>query len=740
MFQVDLTNCDREPIHIPGKIQPHGFLIAIDNNKDISHCSTNVSSLLGVQAEELLRRPISDLDSILGLQETDGSFFQQLANVQAGLNIHQPNNYTFNFQGAPWTFTVNKSGDFLILDFEPLHSDLGVDLQAKVGRSLSEILADRKLDVLLNNSVNQIRDIIGYDRVMIYRFHDDGHGEVVAEARGEQLDSWLGLHYPASDIPQQARALYLKNLVRLIGDVNSVPAEIITFEQEPLDLTDSSLRAVSPIHIQYLKNMGVASSFSISLLDQNSLWGLIACHNYVPRVINYNQRQGAALIGQVLSSAISFRHNELIQHAGMSQKDNLNRLVRYLMSDLELHDALLGQELSALDILDSRGVALFVDGRISAKGMVPDKEQLERFFHWLSMSISGNTFQTHNLSSFFAEAIEYKEIASGALVSRLRSGPDDFIVWFRPEHLSFVKWAGNPEKPSALDERGLPFISPRTSFDVWSEMVRNCSVAWSETDKIIASQLVEEVNYAITRKAAELRHLNEKLKAAYSELDTFSYTISHDLKTPLATIKSYAQLILRGMEDDKIRSMADRIELGARKMQFMIDEVLNYSKVGQTGLNFEMVDVAQLLAELRVDMLVTASNPNLTIDIGDCPMVYGDATMLFQIFSNLIGNAVKYSSMMPDPYVSVSASSSAEHIIFTVRDNGIGIPHKDHERVFELFSRSHTGEKLEGSGIGLAIVKKIVEKHQGRIWLESDERNGTAFHIQFKNVQHQVAS
>lgn len=733
MHQVDLTNCEREPIHIPGKIQSHGFLIAIDSERLISHCSSNAVNWLACSPQSLLGQHVSVLDAHFFEEGADSASLSQILKAHAQLSTERSGAaYNVTLGGARWSFTINNSGAYQILDFEPFSSDLAVDVQQLVGMSLSEILTDKELSRLLDNTARQVKELISYDRVMVYRFHEDGHGEVVAEARKEHLETWMGLHYPATDIPKQARELYKKNLVRLIADVNSSPADLLSFEHAPLDLTNSSLRAVSPVHIQYLKNMEVASSFSISILDQGELWGLIACHNYSPRFINNSQRQAATLVGQVLSSAISFRHNELIQNAGMAKKGSLNGITRHLMSDMELPDALLFNDVSVQEIIESGGIILSLDGKLYYRGVVPDAMQSARLVNWLKQQMEGGFYSTNNLSSVFAEAIEYKDIASGILVGRLSSSVKDFIIWLRAERIAVVNWAGKPDKPAAFDENGVPFISPRTSFRVWSEMVRNTSEPWTEVDILIAGQLVDEVNYAVGRKAAELKMINERLKEAYSELDTFSYTISHDLKTPLASIKSYAQLIMRGMNDDQVKSMADRIQIGALKMQHMIDEVLNYSRVGQSKVVHGEIDMKRMLTELKTDLLIGAENPALEINLEEAVNIRGDEVMIFQVFSNLLSNAIKYSSKSGQPCVSVSASLGSGHVTYQIKDNGVGVPAGDHDRIFELFSRSSNSHPYEGTGVGLAIVRKIMEKHGGKIWLESVPEGGSVFFVQFK--------
>jgi chemotaxis family two-component system sensor kinase Cph1 len=301
MNPIDLSNCDREPIHIPGKIQGHGFLVAINQDLKITYCSENIAAFASITAEALLGVPVYFLETAI-LKKVDG-FIEKLIAIAKTKEGFQPvNPYPVDLGGKDFNLIISASADQYLLEFEPSVSDLHTDLQQVMGSMLSEIMADAKLSRLLDRAALQIQKVIGYDRVMIYKFHEDGHGEVVAEVKNEELTPWLGLHYPASDIPPQARELYRLNLVRLIADVAVAPSDIVTYRDSndvPLDLTFSSLRAVSPMHIQYLKNMDVASSFSISLIHQGELWGLVACHNYTPRYIHYKQREAAKLLGQV---------------------------------------------------------------------------------------------------------------------------------------------------------------------------------------------------------------------------------------------------------------------------------------------------------------------------------------------------------------------------------------------------------------------------------------------------------
>lgn len=736
MFVPDLTNCDKEPIHIPGKIQSHGFLIATDAAFSITYCSENVSNYLPVTANEILGQYLGRLEQYI-IKADHPDFLAQLIRLGNTPQGYEPNNpYLIKIGEQLFNLIVGKSGNYYMLEFEPEFSDLKSDLQRVIGSSLSEMLADKNLSQLLFKTAQQVKRIIGYDRVMIYKFHEDGHGEVVAEAKNEALENWLGLHYPASDIPKQARELYKVNLIRLISDVNQEPAPILTIsdhDTDPLDLTNSVLRAVSPIHIQYLKNMGVASSFSISLLSDGELWGLIACHNYTPRFINYKDREAAKLVGQVLSSALSFRQHEDNQHKSTRLKDSVDTLSRHLSRNNNVEESLLSHEITLKDAVDAAGAALIYDNQLNITGNSPDEAFVLNLVKWLNTHMEGDIFSTNSLPGVYEPARLVKDKACGLLACRLSKDLREYMLWFRPEVIATVKWAGNPEKPAIADGNGLMQISPRTSFEVWSQQVQDTSLSWSKQDIRSALLLKDEVNYTISRKANELRKLNEKLREAYEELDAFSYTISHDLKNPLTTIKSYSQLLNGKFNlEPKAQYMVERILSGAEKMQEMIHEVLNYSKVGQSKISATPIDMDQMLHDLKHDLLVASDNPELRIEIGDTPDINGDNTMVFQVFSNLLSNAVKYSKKSESPFVTVKGEQKPSFVQYSITDNGIGIQPHEQDRIFGLFSRSDEVRDYEGSGVGLAIVKKILEKHQGRIWVESAPGQGSTFNVTFQ--------
>jgi len=736
-YQVDLTNCDKEPIHIPGKIQSHGFLVAVNSQTQIvNYISENIAPFITEAPKNFLGKPIDELEKSLPISVLQLKLGQVLLMGSTNQYFESINPFSLELNGKPYNLIVSVSGDNKILEFETVESDLDFDIQKVIGRSVSEILSGKNLNSLLVNAAHEIKKIILYDRVMIYRFGEDGHGEVVAEVKNDDLEPFFGLHYPASDIPKQARELYKINLTRIIADVNSESSGIITNETEsaPLDLTHSALRAVSPIHIQYLKNMGVYSSFSISLIAHGELWGLIACHNYSPRFINFKARDASKLIGQILSSALEFRQDEENVEKAAKLNAAASELAEHIEKENYIIDALTRHSTTVQDITTAKGAVIVFDNNITTIGITPSLEQINDIVKWLKVNMQDSVYYTHRFPEIFFPAKEYSHVASGILACILSKELSEIIIWFKPEQLETIHWAGNPDKAVEDIGNGIMQLSPRKSFESWTQIVKNTSEKWAGEEISAVIKVREQVIYAINRKANDIRLLNERLSLAYEELDTFSFTISHDLRTPLSSIKSYAELLLTSNKsiDDNAKKILTRIIVGTDKMNFLIKEILNYSRVGRVDIEFSPIKMDRMLNEIQREVISALNPPNLEFEIGETPDIAGDSVMITQVFTNLINNAVKYSSRSNPSKVKVAGVENGDEVIYSVSDNGVGIDVNYYSRVFELFKRMDNVKDFEGTGVGLAIVKRIVEKHEARIWFESTLGSGTIFYISFK--------
>ncbi len=735
---VDLTNCDKEPIHILGKVQSHGFLVAADiASLQVQYISSNFERLAGISYEDLLNQPLQAVLDAIQEKDKAQSLLQVIRfSVQNGAENLNPVRLWIKDQ--LYNLVVHLSGKSFVLELEPTSSDIDIQLQNMVGSSLSKILEGASLQETLERAAQQIRELIGYDRVMIYKFWEDGHGEVVAEQRNEELEPFLGLHYPASDIPRQARELYKINLTRIIADVDATPADIIPASSlgsaQPLDLTNALTRAVSSIHIQYLKNMGVKASFSVSLLCDDALWGLIACHNYSPRFIDYKARQHARLIGQVLSSSIQYRSSQDDKEVNVSYRNAADEIIRRMQKDWSLVDALINQKNNLLKITGATSAALVFEGRIYRVGDAPEEEQIGRLVEWLQHNNKRIIYHTFNLPNAFQAAEAYKAKASGLLACAISKELGEYILFFKPEIVATVKWAGNPDKPVELDEKGQARLSPRRSFDIWLQEVTGTSERWSKAELNAVFKFREDLVHFINLKANEIRKLNEKLKEAYDELDAFSFTISHDLKTPIASVKNYAEIIMEDNPglDEQGKHFLYRIMTCADKMDTLIKEVLGYSRVSRQQLHKQTIAMAPVIEEIRSELVAAYKPANLEFTVSGTPDIKGDRVMIVQIFTNLIGNAIKYSSKSDPSVVKVEGKEEGNQVIYSIADNGIGIDMNYGGHIFELFKRMDNVKEYEGSGVGLAIVKRIMEKHNARIWYESEPGTGTIFYLSFE--------
>ena len=479
--------------------------------------------------------------------------------------------------------------------------------------------------------------------------------------------------------------------------------------------------------------MKVVSSFSISLIHQGKLWGLIACHNYSPRFISYKKREVASIVGEVISSTLGYQQHEEDLQKKYRFKIAVEKLAKQLSRASSIQEALFDQDISLMDAVDSRGAVLVLNKEIFTTGKTPDEEFLKDIVDWLNENMQEQYFVSSSFPLDFLPAQSQKKFCSGILAVRISKELNDYLIWMRPEVIFDVNWAGDPDKPVEFDADQKFKLSPRKSFEKWTNTVLNTSEEWVVEDINSALELREEVASAIIRQAADLLKINEKLNEAYNTLDAFSYTISHDLKTPLTIISAYGQMLKEDYGSDPMAaSQIEGILAGTHKMDQMISRILHYSKIGQSDVHPVNINMRKLLEEIRKDILFINDHLSTQIIIENTPDLFADETMTMQVFSNLITNAVKYSSKATQPLIIINGKDMDTHIEYSISDNGIGIKEAEKEKVFDLFSRSEDVADYDGSGIGLSIVKRIVGKHGGHIRVESDGRSGSIFYVTFQ--------
>ncbi|MEM7759264.1 MAG: ATP-binding protein [Cyanobacteria bacterium P01_A01_bin.40] len=749
----DLTNCDREPIHTPNLIQPHGVLLAIAaDTYQILQASLNTAQILQIEAAELLGKPLKDFlgeEQVAAIQSCISEEFDHINPLS--LKIKNEGRI-LSFDGI-----VHRNGEIVILELEPNQPDETVDFlnfYKLVKNPISKLQNTNTLDELCQTIVQEVKKITGFERVMVYRFDAEGAGRVIAEAAAPELEPYLGLHYPATDIPQQAKQLFKLKSLRLIPDVSYKPVAIIpelnALTNERLDMSMTVLRSVSPFHIEYLNNMGVAATLVISLVKNKQLWGLISCHHTSPKTVSYEIRTVCEFIGQVVSFELATKEANQDLDYKMRLKSIQSQFVETIIEAENLEAGLRQNPTHLLDLVGAAGVALSFDEKISLLGNTPDEDAIRSMLPWLETRFKDDViYQTKSLSQEYEPATTYKKIASGLLALSISRIQKIFVIWFRPEVVQTVNWAGNPNQPWEKDQDGYLLMSPRTSFAIWKETVKEKSLPWKACELEAAIELRSSIVGIVLRKADELAQVNKELSRSNVELDAFAYIASHDLKEPLRGIYNYSSFLIEDygaiLGDDGADKLNTLMRL-THRMEDLINSLLHYSRLGRAELQQKPTDLNDLVAGVLDVIKVSARDSQVRFKIPrSLPKINCDRTQINELFTNLISNGIKYNQKEQkiveigylDPDDPVLAEYALTHsdqkelsTFFYVRDNGIGIRERHLESIFRIFKRLHGQKKYGGgTGAGLTIAKKIVERHGGEIWVKSIYNEGSTFYF-----------
>lgn len=552
---VSLTNCDREPIHIPGSIQPHGCLIACDADANvIKRHSINAAEYLGLRAQDLNGKTTA---AILG-EEAAHTIRNALAQWR---HPSRPALLTSVKIGSRhYDVAAHFGKTKTIIEFErsdaeessrPLH------LPRTLIARLKSIGASK---AMLDHAPRLIQALLDYDRVMIYRFAHDGSGQVVSEAKRSHLESFLGQHFPASDIPRQARKLYLENTIRLISDVNAetVPIDpVLNASGEPLDLSFAHLRSVSPIHCEYLRNMGVAASMSISIIVGGELWGLLACHHYSPRILAMPERIAAEMFGDYFSLNLEAMNQRERLDASLRARRTLDDILLEVFYRDDVGTFLRERIETFAALLPCDGVGIWLNGAWDSSGSTPPESAVPALARFIASVSEGRVWATHELSAHLPAAEAYAAEASGVLAVPLSQMPRDYLFFFRKEVIETIHWAGDPNKSYETGPHG-DRLTPRTSFALWKQTVERQSLPWLPTDRDSAEAARTALLEVLMRQnevlAAERRQADVRQKLLNDELN-------HRVKNILALIKSLiTQSVGDGRElEDYIASLKGRI-------------------------------------------------------------------------------------------------------------------------------------------------------------------------------------
>ncbi len=556
---VDLSNCEREPIHQLGSVQPFGFLLAVSSDWIVRKVSLNAGNWLKHSATEIIGM---NLDNVL-TENAVHAIRNRLQALRGDDSVERVFCQRLLDSEHCFDLALYPSGDLIVIEIEPSVSEPELNSASLVRSMVTRLHSADSFVTFCREAARQIRTLSGFDRVMIYRFNQDNSGEVIAETVRGGVESFLGLRYPASDIPAQARAIYLRNWLRIISDVGADPISIASAPDRPeaLDLSLSGIRSVSPIHIEYLKNMAVGASLSISIVVRGRLWGLIACHHLQPRYVSFERRVAMELIGQMFSLLLEGREREedaAQETRARAVQDSIMAAIAAGGASLKNFSTLAGELRSAIRC---DGIGIRINGESLLGGLTPTKEEFIGLSRFLNGKQLVGAYATHKLSDEYKPAADFQERAAGLLAIPTSRSSGDYIIFFRSELARTIAWAGNPQKPAEMGPNGVR-LTPRKSFDAWNEVVRGESEAWSEVDKRIAESLrvsLLEVVLRLTHEAESDRRIShERQELLIAELN-------HRVRNILGLVKGLlAQTSTTVSTEDFANIVSGRVEALAR--------------------------------------------------------------------------------------------------------------------------------------------------------------------------------
>lgn len=727
------VECNEIIIHQPGYIQSFGYLIGISSlTSTIEFYSENIcqlcempESFIGQSTDNVLELKFifdsPQFQFVMSSAEEDVKYIDRIA-----------------IKGREYHITFYRHDNIIYIELEKCI--LNAKDNSLLVKKIKNLISYRQGAGIWEFLVDKIKEITDYDRVMVYQFNEDKSGKVIAEAKNPNMESYLDLNYPESDIPSQARALYLKNFKRILSDVNDKPVKIQS-SIEKVDLTISSVRALSPIHVEYLINAKIASSFSISIIIDNELWGLVTCHSTYQKHIDLDHRISAEIATFIAAnsyhsflSANTLAYDKVLLEKCLDLKDKLQSFQNIGES--------VSQHINKMrEISETDGLATIIDGEIRSSGRTPANETLKKITAWAQKNLDNNIYYDDSFYKTHGKKLGLDKSCCGIVINFINREQGDIFMWFRGEFKQHISWAGKKEnriKTIKIFDEKTRVVSPRESFEVFNEEILDRSASWDSKDKQRIKAVIETIERTIREQLfyistlnAELSKVNSELGRVNGELDAYSHTISHDLATPLTVMKLNMQIMAKLNTDNKNVKLISNVLNEIDNMSDMMTNVLKLSRLKYSEYDIVDIDPAKII-EKSVSDAKLSYNDSAQITIENIYSISGEKSMVTQVFQNIITNAVKYSSKKgADAHINISSYLKNEDVVFEVSDNGIGIPYTSKKDVFKIFSRMSNTKSYFGSGVGLSIVESIMKKLNGSIDFDSIENEGTKFIITF---------
>ncbi len=741
--------CNQIPLHRTSLIQPHGILLVADPaDLSLIQVSKNVAEIFQQPAEKLIGTRLQDV-----LEELCYVHLQHLVS-QGSFEVSTPFLLTISYHGILRTslsFIHQKDGALMIevqVNESRQAQDFFEIFFVRVQQFISSINQHSAVDEVVKAAAREIKSISGFDKVMIYSFDEEWNGLVVAEEKEEGMDQYLGLKFPPTDIPKQARDLYLKNPYRIIPNRSYEPVPLVpalnSLTGEVTDLSDCKFRSVLPVHLEYLKNMKVEASMSTRIIHKEKLWGLIACHHRTPLYLSFQE----CFVFEYLSNILSSRIASISYGVAAGRSEQLDKIFKNISETIWKQEdpsrSLLQCKKELKEIFRADGMVVTWQGVQHHEGLTPGEAEVKILLEWLQRSDDSKVRQFNSLSSVFEPAQDYASRASGLLVIPVQPYEGNFVLAFRAEEVSHVEWGGNPNDVLTFEKGGRQY-HPRNSFEIWKETVKYRASPWEREEMKIAERLrntlVELTLKTITlnleklveKRTSELENSKRALEATLYDWSQIIHVATHDLQEPARKITLYTSRVQEKVKDEEAVRYVTKLQSASKRISSLLRSLLNFSIISQEHAR-TTIDLNEVVEEVLTDFELQIEEKKAQITIGRLPGVKAVPEQMRQVFSSLLANSLKFYKDYPRIMISgthVKALSfdavpdeKGKYVRISVKDEGIGFPGTLSEKMFQLFQKLHTEDYPAGVGIGLSVVKKIIDKHGGIIMARGKEKEG----------------
>lgn len=578
-----------------------------------------------------------------------------------------------------------------------------------------------------------VNKLLHVDRVFILRIQESGYSKVLAEHAWQGTKKYHNKAFSEVFFPDNFLTLYHEEPYWYFPDLYKLNQKFYWSHKEPQPHY-SKMFCLPKLHEDYLKNEGVRSVIFFPLMLNNEFWGLLVAQNDTPKKTDLQKRK---LCSFVVQNAMNKYENKIKQGL-LDFKEQIQEfeatLKERLVTAKTVNCAIALSMDELREMTNADGFAIYNQGDVFLNGACPTKKQFYELIEYLKKTTDKTIFKDNNFRLRHGINFSEKLPFAGLLSYAIGAEKDHYLIWFRKETIFEVTQVGVKKAPKTNQETS---CMDSTIFHTWEKKVLDSAIPWNDQTINFIENLQRIINESIVSRNREREITTEKLLSLNNELEMFTFSLSHDLKNPLSILKMGLQFLDASCSklplEQRLRWYNNMLE-STKNIEDIINNVIHLSQSRMTSITKNPIPMSYTIQRIASEAAILHNVPNCSFNFGSLLPIWGEKSALYQIFLNLIGNAVKYSSAEENPKVTITSFSDTKAIRYVIEDNGIGIPKDLLPNIFEMFSRASNANQFEGTGIGLSLVKRIMDRLGAEINIRSEENKGTEINLYFPLV------